>query len=404
MKQSSPGRWLILLIFVLEFVFPDSTVLAQDPITITGNEVTYSFGSALNISALASAIQVSDVVYIVIKPEGQVSRQIKLIPAGDGQLVLDYDLTRDPLKPFSRVYYWYQFETPDGVIQTSPSFWFDYADNRFEWKSLSSKLFEIHWTDEDASFGQQIMDIAVDGLERSTEILPVAPVLPIQIYVYPNIDALQDALSLSHQPWVAGHASPDLGVALISDGSDQSKLIELERQIPHELMHILQYQITGEAYSRAPAWLLEGLAVLAQAYPNPDDDRLLNSAAQSHSLIPLTDMCQSMPVDANSAALGYAQSKKIVEYLKDQYGSQLFVSMLQSSKSGISCEQNLLNNSELTSEQLLMNWQSAAYPDIAPQARNNSSLLLYLLGGSAVVILGIIAVREIWRKKKTQND
>jgi hypothetical protein len=61
----------------------------------------------------------------------------------------------------------------------------------------------------------------------------------------------------------------------------------------------------------------------------------------------------------------------------------------------------LLNNTDLTPEQLLLNWQSAAYPDIAPQAKNNSSLLLYILGGSAVVVLGIIAVREIWRKKKT---
>ncbi len=376
--------------------------MAQDSITVSENEVMYSFGSTLEISAKINVNPIPAQIYIILKPEGQVSRQIKLSPLTDGQLILIHDLTQDPLKPFSRIYYWYQFEMSDGSMKTSPSFWFDYVDNRYQWKQITSKLFEINWTGEDAAFGQQVMDIAVSGLEKSTTILPVAPELPIRIYVYPNTDSLQDTITLSHQAWVAGHASPELGVVLISDGSDQSSFIELERQIPHELMHILQYQLIGEAYAHAPAWLLEGLAVSAQTYPNPDDDRILSVAVETDSLIPLAEMCQSLPIDAKAAVIGYAQSRKMVEYLKSQFGSQVLVKMLQSSTSGISCEQNLLNATGLTSEELLTAWMESAYPNIHRQSHNN--LFVYILGGAGIVILLIIVIREIWMKKKAKYD
>ncbi len=404
MKRSLPSSWLILMSLVLAIAIPGAAVLAQDPPSVTNNEVIYSFASALEISANINVIPAPAKIYIILKPDGQVSRQIKLTAQSDGRVVLTHDLSQDPLRPFSRVYYWYQFEMPDGSMSTSPSFWFDYVDNRYQWKLLTSKLFEVYWTGEDAAFGQKVMDIASSGLEKSTTILPVAPKLPIRIYVYPDINALQDTLSLSHQKWVSGHASPELGVVLISDGADQSNFIDLERQIPHELMHILQYQLTGDAYQQAPAWLLEGLAVTAQSYPNPDDDRILTTAVKNDSLIPLGSMCRSLPIDANGAAVGYAQSSKIVEYLKDRFGSQVFVKMLQSSIAGVSCEQNLVNNTDLSSEQLLTAWLGTAYPDIPSQSGNNNALLFYILGGVGVVILIVIAVREIWLKKKTKYD
>jgi hypothetical protein len=147
--------------------------------------------------------------------------------------------------------------------------------------------------------------------------------------------------------------------------------------------------------------LLEGLAVSAQSYPNPDDDRILSNAVKNDSLIPLEKMCRSLPIAANNAAIGYAQSSEIVEFLKDQFGSQVFVKMLQSSMSGVSCEQNLLNNTNLTSEQLLTAWLKAAYPNLPPQPGKNDDLLFYILGGAGIVILITIAVREFWLRKKT---
>lgn len=397
MKQLHFCRYWIVALLILAFVLQPDSVNAQESVSISENGISYEFGVSLQISGRIDSYAGVKTVHVILNPEGQTSRQVKLIPSADGSFEFNYDLSQDPLKPFSRIYYWYQVESLDGSLQTSPSFWFDYIDNRYPWKHLSSKLFDVYWTGEDASFGQLIMDIATSGLERATQILPVAPELPISIYLYPNVTALQDTLSLAHQSWIAGHASPELGVILVSDGTDQTSRIELERNIPHELMHILQYQVAGSAYINAPAWLLEGLAMLAQPYPNPDDDRILTAAVKSNALIPLEDMCAAMPIAANETVIGYAQSLKVVQYLQEHFSSQVLLNMLQSSTTGISCSQNLKNNTGLSHQQLLADWLAEAYPGSQPSSSNYQ--LILILGGCGLLILIAIIVREILRKR-----
>jgi len=403
MKRSYRCGLLVFAVSLLLLAAPILHAAAQSPVTITDNQVSYHFGSDLAITSKFTTDETPVSVYIVLQPDGQMSRQVELDPGSDGRLLFNYDLHQDPLKPFSRIYYWYQFETASGSVITSPSFWFDYIDNRYKWKQLSSKLFEVYWTEEDTAFGQQVMDIATAGLERATSILPVAPELPISVYVYPNVTALKDALSLSNQSFIAGHASPEIGVVLISDGKDQTSLIELERQIPHELMHVLQYQALGNAYQNSPAWLLEGMATLAQSYPNPDDSRILTDAVETHSLIPLESMCPSLPIETETNLLGYAQSAAVVGYLEDTFGSQVFMTMFDSVSAGLSCEQVISTNTDLTSDQLLSAWLLSAYPESNSSSKNNS--LILIIGGIAVTAaLGFIVIREMIRKKKARTS
>ncbi len=75
---------------------------------------------------------------------------------------------------------------------------------------------------------------------------------PVIIYVYRDPADLQSALSLVQQSWVAGHANPDLGIILLSIPDSPSQRMELERQIPHELMHLLLYQKTVDSYTSLP--------------------------------------------------------------------------------------------------------------------------------------------------------
>lgn len=399
MKLSFSCRFQIFAVFLLLFLLPTHYVSAQNPIVISDNQVIYHFGSDLKIISKITSADLNKKVFIVLQPEGQMSRQIALLPDDEGKLILDYDLRQDPLKPFSRIYYWYQIESDSGSVITSPSFWFDYLDNRYEWKTLSSKLFNIYWTEEDATFGQQVIDLATSGLEHATSILPVAPKLPISIFIYPDMTSLQEALTTSSQTFVAGHASPELGVILISDGADQTSLMELERQIPHELMHILQYQVLGNGYQNAPAWLLEGMSTLAQSYPNADNDRILNSAVKKGSLIPLGSLCESLPVEAETNILGYAQSSAVVSYLKDTFGSRIFLSMFDSVLKGLSCEQVILTNTDLTSDQLLSAWLQTAYPASQP-ASNHKSPILIIIGIVIMASVSVIIIRELIRKKK----
>jgi len=393
----------ILLVAVICFSLTAHDVLAQNSPLVTEVFSAYSFGSTLQINAhLVDEIQ-PVVIYIVLQPEGQTSRQVKVVTSGNNEISFTYDLQQDPLKPFSRIYFWYQFELPDGTVQTSPSYWFDYADNRYEWKNTSTNLFEVYWTEGEAAFGQKIQDIARQGLERATQILPVAPTLPIRIYVYPDADSLQDTLISTHQQWVAGHASPELGVILVSNGSDQANLLDLERQISHELMHILQYQVTGSAYQNAPAWLLEGLASYSQTYPDPDSDRILSAAYASHTLLSLDDMCQSFPIDAVEANIGYAQAGSVVEYMEDHFGAQVFPRILARAGDGLSCSQLLEETIGLSTTQLEEDWKIATFEDYKGSDNNHFWVLLVLIA-IVVMIVVIIMLRDLRRRKQKSRS
>lgn len=389
----------ILLMVEICFNLTTHVALAQNSPLVTEVVSTYSFGSTLQITAhLVDGIQPA-VIYIVLQPEGQTSRQVKLVTSGNDEISFTYDLQQDPLKPFSRIYYWYQFELLDGTVQTSPSYWLEYTDNRYEWKNISTNLFEVYWTEDEASFGQKMQDIARQGLERATQILPIAPTLPIRIYVYPDADSLQDTLLSTHQKWAAGHASPELGVILVSNASDQTNLLDLERQISHELMHILQYQVAGSTYQNAPAWLLEGLASYAQTYPDPDTERILAAAYASNTLLSLDNMCQSFPIDAVEANIGYAQAGSVVEYMENHFGAQVFPRILARAGDGLSCSQLLEETIGLSPTDLEEEWKISTFEGYKGSDNNHSWGLLVLIA-IVVIIVIIILLRDFKRRKQ----
>ena len=95
--------------------------------------------------------------------------------------------------------------------------------------------------------------------------------------------------------WVAGHANPDLGVVLVSIAPGENQSMEMERQIPHELAHVLLYRLTGPAYANLPNWLTEGIASQVEGYPNADYTQVLTASAQTKPC------CHHRPVRAVSS-------------------------------------------------------------------------------------------------------
>ena len=103
----------------------------------------------------------------------------------------------------------------------------------------------------------------------------------------------------------------------------------MERQIPHEIMHILEYQITGTSYNQIPVWLLEGLASSAELYPNPDYQQVLEKAVDEDSLLPMSVLCQDFPRDLSGALLAYAQSNSFVRFLNQNFGTRDTLSLVE---------------------------------------------------------------------------
>ena len=380
---------------ILPGVAPD-TVSAE----IVANVNTgYEFGSTISFSLQLTHPGDAVQLILMIEPESQGRREIPLALNGEQDIRYIYDLDSNPIRPFSRVYYWFEIQSTDGSTKKSPSYWFDYVDDTFDWKTSESDLFTIHYVDLEQDFIQQVQNTARDGLKEATKILPVVPKIPIQIYLYPDLASLQSAMTRSHQPWAAGHADPELGVVLVSLPGEGEESASLERQIPHELMHILQYSVTGTSYSNAAAWLLEGMASTVELYPDPDRERALGTAYKENNLIPISGLCQPFANDAQSAYLAYAESHSFVSYLSQRFGSSSLDRLLSTYANGLDCNSAVKQVYSLSIDQLDNEWRSAEFEGNAHSLGYLEYWPVFLISAIILVSLAIIGLRAITRHK-----
>ncbi len=332
--------WLLLLV-VLCPLRGQAAPLGQDaPIEIQG-EASYTFGSQIAFRATLPpeiAAQ-SPQVFVFWQAQGQIAtNQAEMLPVTDGEYQHQAPLAAGAIRPFAEVRYWFRLRFPDGSNQESVPQTFRYADNRYQWQTLESAPFQVHWYEGDLDFGQALLDEAQRALQASRNWLSLPPQDTIHIYAYASASEVQSALQLSGYNWVAGHADPALNVILVALPPGIDQRYEIGRQIPHELMHILLYHKLGPDAAPLPAWLDEGLASNAEHIVNPDYAWLLQDTYARDALLPLSDLCAAFPRDAASALLSYAEAQSFTAYLHAQYGRSGMEALLNAYADGLACE------------------------------------------------------------------
>jgi hypothetical protein len=289
------------------------------------------------------------------------------------------------------VAYWFRVVGPGGQETISPQNEFVYDDNRFEWQRLETARFQIHWYDRDVAFGQEILNTAEQGSKTAQTYLTQPVDAQIRIFVYASTEDFQQALRLSTSTWAVGHASPALTTIVVSIPPGPEELLELERQLPHELAHLAEYALVGDAYAQIPTWLLEGIASLAELYPNPDYQSVLESAAQNKTLIPLAQLCGAFPREASGAFLSYAQSASFVRFLHQKYGTSGLQQLLRAYADGVGCQEGPRRVWNLPLNELEYRWrQESLGMDMAGLIFKN--LLPYLILLALLVLLPLIFV------------
>jgi hypothetical protein len=391
--------WLafILLITNLSSFQPQNS--ATPAIKFADLSVDYRFGQQVTFQVSISPVSQVKELYLFLKSGTDATLTEKIPIPGDSRVRYVFDLGHKPLRPFASLTYWFTAVALDGSQSVSDQNTFTYEDNRFTWQTLADGKFRVHWFKGDLVFGQAIMNAAQIGMLYATTILPAQVTEPLNIYVYENSSDLQSALSLGQASWIAGHASPELGTILVSVAPGPDQQVELERQIPHELMHILIYQRTGLDYSHIPAWFNEGLASLAELTPNPDYESTLTQAVQTETLMPFASLCNAFPNQAYSAFLAYAESTSFVRFIWQKFGATTFQKMIDNYKNGLGCDEGVYASLGISLEQLEVRWQqeslhmdseSLAFQNLAP----------YLGAGLLVVLLPLAFGLAIRRKMK----
>ena len=276
------------------------------------------------------------------------------------------------------------------------------TDDQFNWQTLESGPLKVHWYHGDASFGQAALGTAQAALESIARLVPPNLEEPVEIFIYANADDLQSALVSGSENWVAGHADPALGVVLVVIEPGAEQRITMEQRVPHELMHVMLYRSVGPGYNNIAAWLREGMATLAEIYPNADYDRVLAEAASKNDVIPLKDLCNSFPSDAGQAFLAYAESRSFTDYLYDTYGSSGLQNLVRAYADGVDCEHGTERAFGVSLSSLEADWHSSILGQNALlSALQNISPYLVLL--CLVLIIPLIGIVSTMRKRGSPN-
>ena len=357
---------------------------------------TYVFGQHILFTAqVKSPVQVQQAT-IVILDEAQGVSHVRPVAFTDGRSEFVFDARQNLLRPFSSLSWYYQLTLSDGSSVQSASQSIRYEDDRYAWQQLEAGALRIMWAQGDAAFGQNALNAALSGLQSISNLLPLELSQPVEIYVYPSqadISFLSGAVFEE-----AGRAYPDLGIALVAAEPDANQTLNLERRIPHELMHVLLYRQLGAGYKNLPVWLSEGFATLVEVNPTPEYDRVLMDASNRNDLIPLRELCAAFPADSASAFLAYAEARSFVTYLRDRYGAPALFNLAKVYSGGVDCENGIQGALGVSLSDLDAAWrENALGQNVFGAAVRNMLPYLVLL---VLVILGPFLVGLVSSKQK----
>lgn len=386
-------RWLSALIIILNLSLQGLPFIAatrsasQTETVVTPLEPASQFGEEITFRVrIEPADDIKELV-VFITPEGQstVWQKFDLDRRSEqGEFTETIKAHQLTLSPFSRVAYYFEVILKSSRKLTSETRSFIYEDNRFVWQTLKNGIFQIYWNSEDPTLGQEIANIAQQGLQRAQQLIDAETPETLRIYAYSKSSDLQEALQLTSQPWVAGHATPELSMIMISIPSGPEKTLELRRQIPHEIMHLLQYQVMGSSFTQQPVWLVEGMASLAELADNPEYRTVLK-ATPPEEIMPFQSLCVMFPRQAASAYQAYAQSQSFVGFLQQKFGTSTMTKLVEVYKNGVGCEEGVYAATGYSLTQLEYRWQQEVL-GINVSGLAFSNLLPYLLLGLLILV------------------
>ena len=391
-------RHLFLLILITTLAFGYVSA-ASAQVQVNNEAIDYRFGEYITFSGEIQTGSQIESVLLFIQREGKYDTLSSpvLVPQ-DGFVEYTLDPNKDKIRAFSTLQYWYEITLQNGDSYATPKGSFFYDDNRFEWQKRAEEPFEALWHEGDDAFGQSIMDAAQHGLEQIKDLLPAPAPENVKIYAYANPVDMRATLQVSDSSWVGAHTDPDLQVMVVSLPTGPEQRLEMERQIPHELMHIILYQKVGPAYVNIPPWFNEGLASIAELFPNPEYLILLKSAYEKGKLFSIRDLCSSFPRDAAGAYLAYAQSASFTRFLHKEYGSSGLEALLQAYADGLDCDRGTQVAFGVDLNQLELQWRRDTFGQ-DPMVTATTNLLPWIALLLAVLAVPILIVISGLRRK-----
>jgi len=366
---------------------------------------TYAFGGAIafRLTAESTAAIESATLYLNTGGVGPARwHSTPFQPAQHVEASVSFDLALNPLPPFGPISYWWQVADKAGQTLTTAPASFNYEDNRFAWRTVSSGSVTVHWYRGDTSLGQVAADIATRALPVITQDVRAPLPEQVNVYIYATDSDVQSALGRVGIAYANGHADPKLGVVVISVPPDLRASYNLQIQIPHEMTHVLIYRAAAGNYARVPYWFNEGLAVMHQDQRDSNFPALLAAARDSHQFLSLSSLCG--PFNPAQVSLAYAESESAVRYIRGRFGAEGINRLLTAYAAGADCAAGVQSSLGLSLDQLQAAWQQDLAPaPVTVQARAQA-LAPWLLLAALVLLAPFTLLLATMRRRSPENS
>jgi hypothetical protein len=318
---------------------------ATPQVDISVNQVDIQFPGAIVFNLSAKSSQVIQKVSLRYWTNGQSCQSGGAVhaftfdPTQNVTLSWAWDLNRSgTIPPGTQVSWQWDITDSDGALTETPAENVVFNDPRHTWKTLNQDGITLQWYSGTQSFGQSLMAIAVQGLNRLTRQMGVRPNGSIWITIYPTVDEVREVL-LQSPEWTGGVAFPQYGgiitFALSADAWAASVL-------PHELAHLVVgaaiYNCMG---ANLPTWLDEGLAVYAENNTTQDDRSQVYQGLKDGTLLELRALTNGFSDKSNLANLEYKQAGIVVDFMLTKYGVDKMTSLLAAVKNGLLVDEAL---------------------------------------------------------------
>lgn len=392
---------IIIAISVIIMSLKPYQVQGQGGIVVESPTAIVDFGKSITFTAkIKTSIPIQQISLLFREVNEETTRVETLQLTPEGSVSFTYDASQNAFAPFSNIVFWFQATLSDGNTYTSDPNQFQYKDDRFPWRQITRANVTINWYAGDDAFGASVLDSAGLGILTMRDFIPISLTDAIQIYIYSNVNDLQDTLLLGGDKWVGGHAYPELGVVLVAIPPGASQFVEMQTKIPHELAHVMLFRALGENYKKQPVWLIEGIASMVESYANPDYERAMQIANENDTLIPFENLCASFPADSGSAFLAYAQSQSFTTYMRDSFGTSGLARLMDAYNQGFNCELGATQALGVPLSELDLRWRETVLGQnlTGVAFRNLSPFLLLLLIVLVVPIWGAIDMLRQRRK------
>ncbi len=330
---------LLFLAFLSDLIVGVPAASAADP-TFGTPTIVSTFGTGIDFRQPVTLDGPAARVELLVTEADAIGPQVIEVPppAAAGSAVLEHKLSTAadghvlPNTPISARWRLTLSEGAEPIL--GPEVTTVYADDRYQWHTVTGKVVSVHWYEGSQAFGERALQIGEDAIARTSKLLGVTEDHPIDFFIYANRTAFYDALGPGTRENVGGQENASIRTlfALIGPSGIDDPWVSIV--VPHELTHLLFNTAVANPYHFPPRWLDEGLAVYRSQGYDAGDRRLVKDAAKAGTLLPLTGLAGNFPTSGDRFALAYAESVSAVDLFIRTYGQDALVALIRSYADG----------------------------------------------------------------------